>query len=109
MPPKDDTAALILAHRYGALDVLALLTVAVIPGFLVACKKAAPETHWRVFKPHCPPIAHVKCPKNCRNHDKLTDVKGCHICDCLRGKKGARGKQPQVASPSGAAKKRKTR
>lgn len=84
---KENAAAITLAFRYGALQTLALLSVVVIPGFLKACKKADTNTHWMVFKPHCPPIAHVKCPKGCPNRDKLSDVKGCHVCDCLHPKK----------------------
>ena len=98
-----------LTFWYGAFQSIAAVIAMVLPQFEVACKKADADAHWRVFKPHCPPIAHVRCPKNCQNHDKLADMNGCHVCDCLQGKKGARGKQPQVASPSGAAKKRKTR
>ena len=102
---------LVLTALCGANFVEKAMVSSVIPGFLSIMRnkgKFGPNEHWEAFKPHCPQICGVPCPPACEN-SKEAHFDGCHICDCLRGKKGARGKQPQVASPSGAAKKRKTR
>jgi hypothetical protein len=59
-----------------------------------------PENH-----PQCTtPYGGMPCPADCPNRHRFD---GCHVCDCLRGKKGARGKKPQVASTSGATKKKR--
>ena len=43
------------------------------------------ENHWAVFKPHCPTLAGILCPSECK-HSKELRFDGCHVCDCLKGK-----------------------
>jgi hypothetical protein len=47
-------------------------------------RKKRHEDHWKVFQPHCPQIAGVPCPKDCKHFGEAR-FDGCHVCDCLHG------------------------
>jgi hypothetical protein len=81
---------MVSASLHGASFLEKTIVSAVMPGLLAIVRgggKFNHEDHWKTFKPHCPQIAGVLCPKDCKRHGELR-FDGCHVCDCLHGGKG---------------------